>query len=161
MPKRCRGFTLVELLVTITLVGILAAIAIPSFSTAIQNTKADTEVSDFQRFLNYARQQAINSGTVIRVTPSVAGTAWNTQLSAIDPAVTAPIPILRVLPAMDSASVLTVSGNPTAIDFNNLGGLSAPVPVPAGALSITYTRGSITRVINICLSGRIALGACI
>ena len=158
MPKRCRGFTLVELLVTITLVGILAAIAIPSFSTAIQNTKADTEVSDFQRFLNYARQQAINSGTVIRITPTVAGAAWNTQLSAIDPA--APIPVLRVLSAMDSASLLTVSGNPSAIDFNNLGGLAAPVPAPAGALVITYTRGTITRVINICLSGRIVLGGC-
>ena len=161
MPKRCRGFTLVELLVTITLVGILAAIAIPSFSSAIQNTRADTEVSDFQRFLNYARQQAINSGTVIRITPTVAGGAWNTQLSAIDPAAPAPIPILRVLPAMDSVSVLTVSGNPSAIDFNNLGGLAAPMPTPATALSITYTRGTISRVINICLSGRIVLGACI
>ncbi|MCF7537516.1 GspH/FimT family pseudopilin [Pseudomonas petrae] len=158
MPKRCRGFTLVELLVTITLVGILAAIAIPSFSTTIQNTKADTEVSDFQRFLNYARQQAINSGTAIRITPAVAGGAWNTQLTAIDPA--APIPILRVLSAMDSGSVLAVSGNPSAIDFNNLGGLAAPVPTPAAALVITYNRGTITRVINICLSGRIVLGGC-
>lgn len=159
MPKRCRGFTLVELLVTITLVGILAAIAIPSFSSAIQNTKADTEVSDFQRFLNYARQQAINSGTVVRVAPAVAGGAWNTQLYAYDPTVS-PIKALRVLSAMDTTSVLTVSGNPTAIDFNNLGGLAAPVPTAAAAVSVTYTRGTITRVINICLSGRIVLGGC-
>jgi type IV fimbrial biogenesis protein FimU len=160
MPKRCRGFTLIELLVTLTLVGILAAIAVPSFSTAIQNTKADTEVSDFQRFLNYARQQAINSGTVIRITPTVAGSAWNTQLYAYDPTVT-PVTPLRVLSAMDTASVLVVSGNPSAIDFNNLGGLAAPLPTASAAVSITYTRGTITRVINICLSGRIALGACI
>jgi type IV fimbrial biogenesis protein FimU len=160
MAKGCRGFTLVELLVTITLVGILAAIAIPSFSTAIQNTKADTEVSDFQRFLNYARQQAINSGTVIRITPTVAGSAWNTQLSIVDPA-TSPVTTLRVLSAMDTGSVLTVNGNPSAIDFNNLGGLAAPVPTPAAALSITYTRGTISRVINVCLSGRIVLGNCI
>jgi type IV fimbrial biogenesis protein FimU len=160
MPKRCRGFTLIELLVTITLVGILAAIAIPSFSSAIQNTKADTEVSDFQRFLNYARQQAINTGTVVRVAPAVAGGAWNTQLYAYDPTVS-PIKELRVLSAMDTTSLLTVGGNPVAIDFNNLGGLAAPVPVPAGPLVITYTRGTITKVINICLTGRIALGACI
>jgi type IV fimbrial biogenesis protein FimU len=160
MPKRCRGFTLIELLVTLTLVGILAAIAVPSFTTAIQNTKADTEVSDFQRFLNYARQQAINSGTVIRITPAAAGGAWNTQLYAYDPTVT-PVTPLRVLSAMDTASVLVVSGNPSAIDFNNLGGLAAPVPTPAAALSITYTRGTTSRVINICLSGRIVLGNCI
>jgi type IV fimbrial biogenesis protein FimU len=158
MPKRCRGFTLIELLVTLTLVGILAAIAVPSFTTAIQNTKADTEVSDFQRFLNYARQQAINSGTVIRITPTVAGSAWSTQLSIVDPATTT---TLRVLSAMDTGSVLTVNGNPSAIDFNNLGGLAAPVPTPAAALSITYTRGTTSRVINICLSGRIVLGNCI
>lgn len=155
MSKHCKGFTLIELLVTVTLIGILAAIAIPNFTQTILNTKADTEISDFQHLLNYARQEAINSGTIIRVTPATTGAAWNTVLNVIDPVSGK---ILRTIPAMATGSVLALSGTPTALDFNNLGGLAAPSPTPAAALVATYTRSTATRVINICLSGRIVLG---
>ena len=46
MRHIAKGFSFIELLVTVSLVGILAAIAVPSFTSSIQSNKADTELSD-------------------------------------------------------------------------------------------------------------------
>ena len=41
-----KGFTLVELMVTIAVLAILVTVGIPSFVTLMNNTKADTESTD-------------------------------------------------------------------------------------------------------------------
>jgi type IV fimbrial biogenesis protein FimU len=141
-----KGFTLVELLVTVSLVGILAAIAIPNFSGTIQNNKADTEVSDLQRALNYARLEAINRGVTVRIAP-VSGSDWATELQ-----VTAAGVVLRKVAAVSSGAALA-AGNVAALEFNNLGGLSTP----GAAVAMTYKRGSITKTVTVCLTGRITV----
>jgi type IV fimbrial biogenesis protein FimU len=66
--------------------------------------------------------------------------------------VTAAGAVLRKIPAMSGGATL-LAGNVTAMEFNNLGGLTTP----ASAVAMTYTRGSITRTVNICLTGRITV----
>jgi type IV fimbrial biogenesis protein FimU len=154
MAKGCRGFTLVELLVTVSLIGILAVIAIPNFRDSLQKTKADTEVSDLQRALNYARLEAITRGVTTSVKPSVANAAWTASLNVV---VTADGTVLRVIPGMSDGSTLDIPSSVTTISFNNLGALVAP----STALTVTYTRGTNTRTLALCLNGRIVLnGAC-
>ena len=150
MSHRAKGFSLIELLVTVSLVGILAAIAIPSFTSVIQNSKADAEVTTLQRALNFARLEAINRGVSTQVLP-VAGTVWNTDLMVVLSAT--PAAALRRTAAMTSGALVN-TGGVSVIEFNNLGalnGFAAPVVM-------TYTSGTITRTINICLNGRIVLG---
>ncbi len=57
-----QGFTLVELMVTISVAGIIIAIAMPNFSEFIIKMRVDSEVTQIQRFLLIARNAAINSG---------------------------------------------------------------------------------------------------
>ncbi|KPW87110.1 type IV fimbrial biogenesis protein FimU [Pseudomonas congelans] len=150
-----KGFSLIELLVTVSLVGILAAIAIPNFTSSIQSNKADTELSDLQRALNYARLEAINRGVTVRIAPT-SGTAWTGDLQVYLASDTkTPPTALRNVAAMSSGGTLVPDVNVAAIDFNNLGGLSAP----ATAVNMTYTRGSTTKIMSICLTGRIVLSA--
>lgn len=153
MPHCAKGFSLVELLITVSVVGILAAVAIPGFSSMVQNNRAETEVSYLQRAVNYARLEAINRGMTIRIAPA-SGADWSGDLQVSD--TKTPATVFRVLSGMSRGAVLG-TGNVAAIEFNNLGG----VAVPANAVTMTYTRGTITKTLYVCLTGRIVLnGSC-
>jgi prepilin-type N-terminal cleavage/methylation domain-containing protein len=59
------GFTLVELIVTITIVGILAALAAPAITTLIANQRLSSQANDLLSDLTFSRSEAIKraSGT--------------------------------------------------------------------------------------------------
>ncbi|RON11151.1 general secretion pathway protein GspH [Pseudomonas brassicacearum] len=153
MNHRTKGFTLIELLVTLAVLVILITLAVPAFTRSVQNAKADTEISDLQRGLNYARLEAIDRGITTRIRPTAGGSVWTGELTVYDSTGT-PANVLRVVPAMSSGATLTLTSGVTSIDFNNLGGLSAP----ATAVLINYVLGAQSRTLSVCLNGRIVLG---
>lgn len=69
MQRHC-GFTLLELLVTLSIVAILSAIALPSFNFMNNKRIAQTQVDNLQRTLALARQTAIASNKPTVVCPS-------------------------------------------------------------------------------------------
>ncbi|MGZ9664715.1 GspH/FimT family pseudopilin [Pseudomonas sp. GNP014] len=153
MNHRTKGFTLPELLVAIAVLVILLTLAVPGFTRSIQSSKADTEMGDLQRALNYARLEAIDRGVTTRLRPSAGGSVWTGELSVYDGTGNA-ANVLRVVPAMSSGATLTLSSGVTALDFNNLGGLAAP----STAVVISYVLGAQSRTLNVCLNGRIQWG---
>ncbi|PVZ11313.1 MULTISPECIES: GspH/FimT family pseudopilin [unclassified Pseudomonas] len=152
MHQRLKGFTLVELIVTVAVLAIVAAIAVPSFITMMARGRADTETSDFYRALNYARLEAINRGVNVRVAPDNNSTGTWAGILNVFLASNANPP-LRVVPAMASNSTMTASGAETLVEFNNLGSMISP----SNALVFTYTNGTITRNIVVCSNGRMIL----
>ncbi|RVD75149.1 GspH/FimT family pseudopilin [Pseudomonas koreensis] len=153
MNHRTKGFTLPELLAAVAVLVILITLAVPGFTRSIQSSKADTEMGDLQRAINYARLEAIDRGVTTRLRPSAGGNVWTGELSVYDGTGT-PANVLRVVPAMSSGATLTLPSGVTALDFNNLGGLAAP----STAVAISYVLGTQSRTLNVCLNGRIQLG---
>ncbi|MHC8288861.1 GspH/FimT family pseudopilin [Pseudomonas sp. XS1P51] len=153
MDHRTKGFTLIELLVALGIFLILITLVVPAFTDSVQSTKADTEIGDLQRALNYARLEAIDRGTTTRVRPTADDSVWTGELTVYD-GKGDQANVLRVVPAMSSGATLTLTSGVTSIDFNSLGGLSASPT----AMVISYVRGAQNRTLNVCLNGRILLG---
>ena len=153
MDHRSKGFTLIELLVGLAIFLVLITLAVPAFIRSTQGTRADTEMGDLRRALNYARLEAIDRGVPIRLRPTAGGSGWSGELSVYD-CTGSPANVLRVVPPISSGATLALPSDVTAIDFNNLGGLSSPsMPVV-----ISYVLGTQSRTLNVCLNGRILLG---
>nr|WP_180204552.1 GspH/FimT family pseudopilin [Pseudomonas sp. SbOxS1]NYU04530.1 prepilin-type N-terminal cleavage/methylation domain-containing protein [Pseudomonas sp. SbOxS1] len=153
MDHRTKGFTLIELLMALAVFLVLITLAVPAFIRSTQGTRADTEMGDLLRGLNYARLEAIDRGMTLRVRPTVGGGMWTGELSVYEGTGT-PANVLRVVPAMSSGATLTLTSGVTAIDFNHLGGLSSS----STAVVISYVLGTQSRTLSVCLSGRILLG---
>src|SRR5690348_1891023 len=64
-PHRARGFTLVELMVTVAVAAVLLMIAVPSFNSIINANRLSTAANEIVGALNVARMEAIkrNAGT--------------------------------------------------------------------------------------------------
>ncbi len=62
------GFSLIELMVVIAIVGILIAVAAPSFQSIIMKNKVQAAASEFQSALALARSEAIKRGGDARIT---------------------------------------------------------------------------------------------
>lgn len=70
MSYRRNGFTLVELMVTLAIVGVVMAIAIPSFSSQIRNNKSVILTTDFADMIGLARTEAVVRRTRVSLCPS-------------------------------------------------------------------------------------------
>lgn len=80
-----RGFTLIELVVTIVIVAILATIAFPSMGNLIVRHRVQDAGSDLFAALIKTRSEALKRNVDVSLIP-VAGTDWTTGWEIPDPA---------------------------------------------------------------------------
>ena len=77
---KSRGLTLLELMITLAVAGILIASSAPSFTASIRNTRLVTQVNELQASLSMARSEAVKRNenvTVCRSSDSASCTgAW-------------------------------------------------------------------------------------
>ncbi len=71
------GFTIIELMFSVLILGILTAVAVPNFSDFIEKQKVNSDSSSLAKTLSFARSEAIvaRSGSVV--------VRWNTTSSDI------------------------------------------------------------------------------
>ena len=72
-PKHVRGMTLVELVVGLSIAGILIAIAAPNLRESIQNNRMVTQINDLHTALSLARAEAVKRRNNVSVCKSSDG----------------------------------------------------------------------------------------
>ena len=80
LKRRSSGFTLIEVLVSISIASILASIAIPSFSRMIENNRISSASNDFLSSLMFARSEAAKRSISVSICTSSNGASCNTSL---------------------------------------------------------------------------------
>lgn len=71
-----KGFSLIELMVVLTIAVVLMGVAVPSFQTLLQNQRMTTTVNEFFAAIILARAKAIDRGGRVDMGP-LDGLDWN------------------------------------------------------------------------------------
>jgi len=84
-PRRSSGFSIVELMIVVAIIGVISVISAPFLGDFISDMRISTKTNDFLSFLNVARSEAARRGTRVTVcisgdqaTCSAGGTDWAT-----------------------------------------------------------------------------------
>ena len=144
------GFTLVELLVTVAVLAVVLALAVPAFKSFVQDDRQWAQQNSLVMSLNAARSEAIKQdvGGGVSVCASVdgltcgpAGTAWSQGWIVSSAASPKPVMSVGALPA---GTTLTEAGGATAVTFLSSGMVAAPVAFTMcdgrGAAQSRYTQ---------------------
>lgn len=74
LHRGSRGFTLVELMVTVAVLGIIATVAVPSFTNLIRSSRLTSSANEMVAILQTARSAAISNRARVEVCPSAGST---------------------------------------------------------------------------------------
>lgn len=64
------GYTLIEVMVVVAIVGILTAAAVPSFNQMMQRQRVEAQVSSLISALRSARSEAVKRGQMVAICPT-------------------------------------------------------------------------------------------
>lgn len=125
--KKYSGFTLIELMMTISVIAIITAIALPSFEDIIRRNTISTVANTIVASLTYARSESADQGLSVQVNP-IDGANWangwqviidgNNDGDFVDGAGTDDT--LRFYEGISNHSSLTLTSNTTGLNVNSL-----------------------------------------
>lgn len=121
LESHIQGFTLIELMVTLTVAAILLAVAVPGFSSFIKKNRLDTQQNVLFGSISYARSEAMSRGRNVTLCASSDGASctgsWSQGWIVYMGDTTVDTPggdVLRVFEALTGGNKLVFKGDSSA-----------------------------------------------
>ena len=134
--KHNKGFTLIEMMVTVAVLAIILGIGVPSFQGLIERNRVSTATDKLFSALTTARSEAIRLGQDVRVTQATGG--WRNGWTIASPTTT-----LRVENALPGNVAISEAGAATQVVFSVNGWVTAPASRPA-VFEVSLANSSVT-----------------
>jgi type IV fimbrial biogenesis protein FimT len=151
------GFTLLELMMTVSIAAILLAIGVPSFKYVTSANRASSEINGLLGDLQFARGEAIKEGQTVTICASTNGTScsgstsWNTGWIVFSDApplgtIEGNDAILKVQPQFSGTDVLTADHAISLVTFSRegftkgLGNNAVTITLHTTPVNAPYTR---------------------
>ncbi len=120
--RGARGFTLIELIITLVILGVLVAMGVPAYTQFVRDSRRSAVLNEFSAALNLARSEAIKRGVPIAVCRTsdglTCGGSWNggwlvfvNTDNDVPAAVDSGELVLRTYLVQDPAYTFTPNGN--------------------------------------------------
>jgi type IV fimbrial biogenesis protein FimT len=155
-PRVSLGFSLIELMITLAVLGMMFMIALPNMGTWLQNTQIRTSADAMQAGLQLARAEALKRNTTVRFqlvdtltsacAQSATGRNWVVSLADtnglcnVDASeTTAPQIIQKRSSAEGSPNAVVTATGGNSVWFNGLGRTVQPPTAPAALTQINIT----------------------
>lgn len=122
-PFNQRGVTLIEILISLSIIALLVTLALPQYTAWIQSTQIRTVAEAVQSGLQFARLEAIKRNERVQIVYDADYHAWTIQLSANQT-------VLRRdegLTQFDSVTVTPDVAGANMVSFSGLGRISPPI----------------------------------
>jgi len=151
------GFTLIELMVVLAILGIVALLAAPSFNTFLARSKLRGAAHETLADLQYARSESVQKNQVFRVEFSSTGyEIWRMSRTAptTKDAATAGLPNPVKVGLWGVSGTVASSGASMAVNFNPV---RATATVSDGPLELSHAAISGTLRLLVNTSGRVEL----
>jgi type IV fimbrial biogenesis protein FimT len=131
-PSLAGGFTLLELMVALTITGMLLMLGMPSFTTFLRNSEIRSTAESIGNGLRAARSEATRLNRPVSFTLAGNGDAsWS--INVFDPVagtlIQPPIQQYSRFEVGHSSKVVSAPANAVAVTFNGLGRIISPSPI--------------------------------
>lgn len=162
--KHSKGFTLIELMITLAVAAILLAAAVPSYRSFVQDNRSAAQANSVLRALAYTRSEAVKRAEVVTICQSGnqsscgGGTSWQSgwivfndvdQDGALDSGTDT---LLQVGNGLSGGSTLTAGK--TFIRYAASGALMDPDNTITFTLTPADCQGNMKRIIEVIASGQ-------
>jgi type IV fimbrial biogenesis protein FimT len=150
---KTRGFSLIELVITIALLGLLLALAAPAFGGWSRNAQVRTVADSFQNGVRLAQAEAVRRNRQVvffltdesdcteTISAAAGGKFWSIRTVAQFP--TDLVEAVQCGVIADVAQGVTLAG-PTAICFNSMGRQTANATPGVGAETCTLAASGVS-----------------
>jgi type IV fimbrial biogenesis protein FimT len=148
--RAARGFTLPELLIVVTVAGVMLAAGVPSFVTLIKNQRVKSASFDLFSSLVVARSEAVTRHTNVTITPSsTSNWANGWTISYVDSTSGSTVTVRT----QSAYTNITITG-PTSVVYRGSGRLSTTTTTTPQFQLTAAGSTDASRCINVDLSGR-------
>jgi type IV fimbrial biogenesis protein FimT len=147
--KYYKGITLVELLITLAIAGVVLTMAIPNFQSMVVTNRLSTQINNFKGALDYSRSEAVKRGQTVTLKPTTSSnwiSGWKINSSS---------ETIFLSDAFTGQTILkNISTTSSQIDFNSDGRINSTSDIVFSLCDSTKTEAHKGKSITLSLTGK-------